>query len=157
MSLTDSNSVKHEGEALLRALPSHFQSLSAAGCDHAVLEQYSRLLRLLKTSRYNFVQEIFRPRETGRRSAVRPTLVLEELRNASLDDLDRIVGNDATPRKDLEFTAVERFSVPRGSMRSFSNRKMLVDKLRVLVDNERTHEAIGEIARGRLGRSSSAY
>jgi hypothetical protein len=82
---------------------------------------------------------------------------LEELRNASLDDLDRIVGNDATPRKDLEFTAVERFSVPRGSMRSFSNRKMLVDKLRVLVDNERTHEAIGEIARGRLGRSSSAY
>ena len=84
-----------------------------------------------------------------------PTLTADELRSSSLDDIERLVSNDATPRKNLEFVAIQRFSVPRGSMRSFSNRRMLVDKLRALIDNERTHEAIREVARGQAKRTSA--
>ena len=70
----------------------------------------------------------------------------------SLGDLEELVNNEGTSRADLEFVAAERFSVPRGSMRSFSNREMLIAKLRTLIGNERTHQTIGAVARGESKR-----
>ncbi|MGO9304923.1 MAG: hypothetical protein ACLP3R_14730, partial [Candidatus Korobacteraceae bacterium] len=64
------------------------------------------------------------------------------------DEILKLLNNEETPRSDLEQIAIVRFSVPSGSMRSFSNKRMLVDKLRTLVENERAHETIGEVARG---------
>ncbi len=63
-------------------------------------------------------------------SRILPAINEAELRNASLDELEKIVTDAGTARKDLEFIAIQRFSVPRGSMRRFSDKQMLVDKLR---------------------------
>jgi hypothetical protein len=67
---------------------------------------------------------------------------------ASLSEIEQLVNRVDLSRKDLEHIAIQRFSVPRGSMRSFSNRQMLLDKLHSLISNERTHETISSVARG---------
>ena len=85
-----------------------------------------------------------------------PTLSDEDLRNASLAEIEKLVMNEGTSRKNLERIAFQRFSVPRGSMRSFSDKQMLVDKLRTLIDNERTHETIGAVARGQSKQSPNS-
>ena len=93
----------------------------------ALLKQYSALLRFLKSGKGKLLENSFdaEPRIGATRQL--PTLGEEELRRASLDDIAKWVSDEATPRKDLEFIAIQRFSVPRGSMRSFSNKGMLIE------------------------------
>jgi hypothetical protein len=92
--------------------------------------------------------------QTGTGPRLLPTLTDEELRRASLDDIAKLVSDEETPRKHLECIAIQRFSVPRGSMRSFSNKRMLVDKILTLIANERTHETIGAVARGQAKQTT---
>jgi hypothetical protein len=137
-----------DGGVLLKVLTAHFHALASARSDETVLRQYSALLRFLKSGKGKFLGA---PSHAERRSdpgRLLPRLCDEELLRASLDDIAKVVSDEATPRRDLECIAIQRFSVPRGSMRSFSNRRMLVSKLLTLIANERTHETIGAVARG---------
>ena len=138
---------KKETGVLLNVLTAHYHGLVAARSDETVLRQYARLLRLLK-SKNRYLEELAPSNHPRKAPIPSPNLSEEELRECSLDDIDKLVKDDATARKDLEFIAIKRFSVPRGSMRSFSNKQMLVDKLRTLIANERTHETIRTVARG---------
>ena len=131
---------------LLRVLTAHFNALVSAHSDEAVLRQYSALLRFLKSTPEGFLEHFA---QANRRKA--PALDLDErdVQRSSLEDLEKLLNDEATPRRYLEHIAVQRFSVPVGSMRSFSNKQTLVDKLRSLIDNERAHETIGAVARGK--------
>ena len=135
--------------ALVRVLTAHFRSLTSAKCDETLLKQYSALLRFLRSGKGRFLDNLD---ERGHHSEpthpTRPTLNEDDLRRSSLNDIAKLVSDEATPRKELEYIAIKRFSVPRGSMRSFSNKRMLVDKLLTLIGNERAHETIGAVARG---------
>jgi len=129
-------------------LTAHFRALVSARSDDSVLRQYSALLRFLKSGKGKFLESSFQAGHRADHGRPSATLSDEELRRASLDDLEKLVNDEATPRKDLECIAIQRFSVPRGSMRSFPNKRMLVNKLLTLIANERTHETIGAVARG---------
>lgn len=142
---------KKEARVLLKVLTVHYHGLVAARSDEIVLKQYAALLRFLR-SKTQFLEELVQPKRRPDTPGLFPTLSEDELRTSSLDDIDKLVGDDATARKDLEYIATQRFSVPRGSMRSFSNKQMLVDKLRTLIANERTHETIGAVARRQVRR-----
>jgi hypothetical protein len=132
---------------LLKVLTAHFNALVSARSDEAVLRQYSALLRFLRSRPADFLE---RHAQGKQRTDPAPRLGLseEDVQKASLDALERLVNDEITPRRDLERIAILRFSVPRGSMRSFSNKQTLVDKLQSLIDNERAHETIGALARG---------
>lgn len=135
---------------LLRVLHAHYETLVAARSDAVIVKQYAALLRFLKSNNGRFLGE--EPSEAAQHSrSAKEAARLNEgiLRAASLDDVAKLVNDEATSRKTLELIAIERFSVPRGSMRSFSNKRMLVDKLLTLIDNERTHETIGAVARAK--------
>ncbi len=136
-----------ESDLLLKVLTQHFHSLASAKCDEALLKQYSALLRLLRSKKGKSLEELFGAADRHRTKGT-VSVSAERLRGMSLADLERFVNDETTTRADLEFLATERFSVPRGSMRSFSNRQMLVTKLRTLITNERTHQTIGAVARG---------
>lgn len=140
---------KKETDVLLKVLTAHFKALAAAGSDEAVLKEYGALLRFLKSRDANFLESRERAKRRTDLHQRSPKITDEQLREASLDDLDTIIRDEATARCDLEFIAIQRFSVPRGSMRSFSNKQMLIEKLRALISNERAHETIGAVARGR--------
>lgn len=143
---------KKENGVLLNVLTAHYRGLVAARSDETVLKQYARLLRLLK-SKNPSLEELVHAKHRSKAHKQSPTLSEDELGKCSLDDIDKLVSDDATARKDLEYIAIQRFSVPRGSMRSFSNKQMLVDKLRTLIANERTHETIGAVARAQGNRA----
>jgi hypothetical protein len=146
-----------ESGVLLKVLTAHYNALVSAGSDETVLKQYATLLRFLKSRGTHFLEnpasskhsDTYRPRAL-------PTISDNTLRSASLNDLEKLISDEGTSRIDLEYIAIQRFSVPRGSMRSFSNKQMLVDKLRTLVGNERTHETIGAVARGEVKNSSDS-
>lgn len=146
--MRDSSSNKPKTGVLLRVLTSHYQSLVSARSEECLLEQYATLLEFLRSDKCDFLGG------TGHKGhatdPVQGALRIsdEELRKAPLSDIKKLVDNATITRRELERVAIERFSVPHGSMRRFSNRQMLMDKLRTLIDNERTHETISEIARG---------
>jgi hypothetical protein len=139
--------------ALLKVLTTHYRSLVSARADENLLRQYASLLRFLRSKPPRFLDE-HRDPKVARPARARPvpTITEEELRKVSLDDLEKIITDTKTPRKDLEFIAIQRFSVPHGSMRSFAKREMLVDKLSTLIGNERAHQAIGAVAREQAKR-----
>jgi hypothetical protein len=145
---------KEESNTLLQVLTAHFRALVAARSDETVLRQYSALLRAVKSGK--FLEGLAHTKHTAVPSQLSPTLTDEDLHRASLDELDKLVNDESTARKDLERIAIQRFSVPRGSMRSFSNKQMLVEKLRTLIGNERTHETIGAVARGQAKLTSES-
>jgi hypothetical protein len=147
---------KKETEVLMKVLTAHLKTLVAAGSDETLLRQYSALLRFLRSRDTNFLESLPRAKHRTDLSSRLATLGGKQISNASLDDIDKLVNDEATARKDLEYIAIQRFSVPRGSMRSFSNKQMLVDKLRTLIGNERTHETIRAVARRQAKQTSDS-
>lgn len=145
---------KKDNGTLLKVLTAHYHSLVAARSDETILKQYAALLRFLRSGKTQFLEERGQSKHRADTRKLMPTMSDEELRRASLDDIDRLVSDESTTRKNLEYIAIQRFSVPRGSMRSFSNRQMLVEKLRTLISNERTHETISAVARGQAKQTS---
>ena len=147
---------KKESGLLLRVLTAHFDSLVSARSDQGLLKEYAALLRFLRSRKGKRHGQPIHPPQSLDSFLHSPNLYDQTFRDASLDDIDKLVNDEATSRKLLERIAMERFSVPRGSMRSFSNKQILVDKLRTLIENERTHETIGEVARGEGGQTSGS-
>jgi hypothetical protein len=129
-------------------LTAHYNSLALAQCDESILRQYSALLRYLRSRPDAFLDGRSPANRHEDESTLLPTLFEQGLQTASLDDLQILVNDQEVPRKLLERVAIERFSVPQGSMRSYSNKQELVEKLRSLIDNERAHQIIGAVARG---------
>ena len=138
-----------EKEALLKVLSAHFRALVSARSDESVLRQYSALLHFLKRRKLDFLEDNLPKLRRINSPRLLLTITDEELKHATLDDLENIVSEETRPRKDLEYIAIHRFGVPRGSMRNFTNKRMLIDKLRTLISNERAHETIGAVVRDR--------
>lgn len=152
--MTNNTLDNKDSSALLKVLTAHYNALVSARGDEVILRQYELLLRLLKSKSLElFSEEATRKIVRIPRPPALPIITDEELCRASLDDLERIVTDIKTTRKDLESIATRRFSVPHGSMRSFASRELLVDKLRTLIANERSHETISAVARGHEKRA----
>jgi hypothetical protein len=145
-----SSDTHEEGTAddLLDVLKAHLQSLVSARSDETLIRQYSELLRFLRSQPRGFLDRPVHLKGHSARPRLTSGLNDEDLTTASLVEVERLVEDAATPRVDLEVIAMRRFGVPSGSMRSFSNKQMLLDKLRSLIRNERAHSTIGALARG---------
>jgi hypothetical protein len=135
-------------ERLVKTLVEQRRALVAAECDETLLEEYAALIRFLRSATANELRRIF-PRTGLARNFEREVLEQAEVEIAGMSraDVERLINDDSTTRRELERIAIHRFQVPRGSMRSFSNRAMLVDKLSALLRNEQAHTAIETVAR----------
>jgi hypothetical protein len=123
------------------------RALQLAGSPRELLDIYTQILKFLKQlppSQVLGTEEMVAAGE-GRYSK---RLVGDfEVQELTLDEIEKIVTDEKTPRRILEKLAIARFHVPKGSMRSFQNIGMLREKILIRVQNERTHQAIGELAR----------
>ena len=136
------------GGGLLKVLTANYTALVSARADEGILKQYSALLRFLRAQPSDFLEGFIHEKRRPEELQLLPGIIREGLQTAPLNELEKLVNDDGIPRKYLERIAIERFSVPRGSMRSFWNKQTLVEKLRSLIDNERAHQIIGAVARG---------
>jgi len=137
-------------DKLLKVLGEQRRALVAAQSDETLLDQYGALIRFLRATNLEELRRIFPEHSPSYKSAApeEPQLSEAELANMPGDEVERIINDESTPRKYLERIAIYRFQVPRGSMRSFSNREMLLNKLSTLLNNEQAHSAIEAVARG---------
>ncbi len=150
--MSDGKYTKGSGSirTLLKVLAKQYDVLNSAGSSQTLLKDYSALVRFLRSARKDEIERIF-----SRTTKPVPKSAQSELQHSdsdlydlSIDELDKLINDEATPRTFLERIAIHRFRVPRGSMRSYSNRRMLVEKLSTLIRNEQAHVTIDDVARG---------
>lgn len=135
------STIRHP-DALLRVLSAQYKVLSESGSATDLLEDYSQLLAEIRNLRSASSRN-----STSRAKTDASITDVSLLLTAGLDQLESLVNDETTSRRVLEALAVHRFSVPKGSMRKYSNKQLLVDKLSTLIQNERAHQTIKEIAR----------
>lgn len=66
----------------------------------------------------------------------------------SIEESRTLVEDDGLGRKALERIAIERFAVPKGSMRSYPTIGALREKLMTLIRNDYAHHTIANVSRG---------
>ena len=149
--MSDDKHAKNAGgiTTLLKVLSKHYNILVSTGSDQAFLKNYSALLKFLRSAKREDINHIFfRPTALVQKLAQsEPKFTDSDIANFSIEELEKLLNDNATPRKFLERIAIHRFKVPQGSMRSFSNRRMLVEKLATLIRNEQAHATIDTVAR----------
>jgi hypothetical protein len=131
--------------ALQKVLDAQLATLVASRSDEKIVADYRKMLAFLRASKFQLLDS------TQPESDVTPLDALLKdwagfAQNATLNELEAIVSSEDTTRRQLEVIAIERFSVPKGSMRSYVNRERLVEKLLTLIRNEGAHETIGKLA-----------
>ena len=135
---------------LQKVLSKHYDSLVAAGSDAALLKSYSSLLKYLK--QVNFLEKnrmfVDEQKASAGVSKKTPKFTNDEISNLPIGTIEKLINDQEVSRELLESIAIHRFKVPKGSMRSFSNRRMLVEKLMTLASNEAAHLIIDTVARG---------
>ena len=109
------------GGGLLKVLTANYNALVSARADEGILKQYSALLRFLRAQPSDFLEGFIHEKRRPEELQLLPGIIREGLQTAPLNELEKLVNDDGIPRKYLERIAIERFSVPRGSMRSFWN------------------------------------
>ncbi|MFL6726645.1 MAG: hypothetical protein ACJ8FS_09045 [Sphingomicrobium sp.] len=67
-------------------------------------------------------------------------------------EVNEIVNSPSVSRKTLERIATERFSVPKGSMRSFPSIPLLKEKILTSLKNDAAHRAITDVSQGSPGK-----
>lgn len=147
--MTDPNQPDNRIARLLLVLAKHRDLLAASGSDETLLKNFSALLKFLRSAKPEERNRIFfsSPKTVKKPLQAHPEFSDEEISNMPVERLEKLINEPAIPRKFLERIAIHRFKVPRGSMRSFSNRRILLDKLATLIRNEQTHRAIDTVAR----------
>lgn len=139
---------------LTQVLKRNLDVLTAAKADPEIVRDYASLLKFLTSAPLEQLSRIFERAAApsgyrGRKGPEQFAIDDSKILSIPNDNLEHLILDEKTPRLLLERIAVLRFKVPRGSLRSFSNRGMLVDKLITLIRNEETHATIARVARGR--------
>jgi hypothetical protein len=134
-------------ETLYWVLSEHYKALAEAGSPKALLEDYAQLLRGLGAQKEPYSHHKAKRRYPNGSEPDARALDISSLLDAPLERLESAINDSETSRRALEALAVQRFSVPKGSLRQYSNKQLLTEKLRSLIHSERTHQTIGEIAR----------
>jgi hypothetical protein len=131
------------------------RALQLAGSSSELLSTYSMVLEFLKNLPKSQIMELGGTKELAARKFSKQLIGDHDFELLSLDAIEKIVTDEKSPRGILERIAIARFHVPKGSMRSFQNMEMLREKLLIRIQNERTHQTIGEMARSSRGENKS--
>lgn len=133
-------SATKEISALLEA---NLRILQLAKADDWIIDEFKLLIEHVKGSSG---RDIFYQKRTDERPL--PDLMSEtKVRELSIEEVTSIINDERVPRRLLEQIAIQRFGVPKGSMRKWGSKESLRDKISTMLRNERTHRTIGEVAR----------
>lgn len=132
---------------LLKVLNAHRKSLEPAGASVAFLEFYEAFLKSLNKLSDVQIELLLKSPSQFSSAKTREPLQIPDVTALTLDELEKLILNEETPRKILETIAIKRFHVPKGSMRSFQNMPILREKLITRIQNEKAHHTIRDVAR----------
>lgn len=133
----------------LKVLHSMKRSLVVAGATEAVLIDLSAILSYLDSLPVSDAESILLEREIVASPKKNRPQDLTFVRGLSDSAIEAIISSSDVSRKLLEEIAVERFHVPRGSVRSFKRIEDLREKISTLIRNARAHQTIVDVVNER--------
>lgn len=137
---------------VLHLLESNLKYLERVGLSPPTAKAYRRTITFLKRRTESEITSIVRG---SRRSAsiatsrTGPDMSDEEIVALTGAQVEVLLSSRTVSRRFLERLASLRFGVSAGGLSTLRNRAALVDKLRTLLRNESTHDAISRTVRGR--------
>lgn len=146
--MIDKNEILRRYRSAVRLLDGQRKILIDANADKDAIETINAIIRHLNGLPEMSIVKIVGGRVHRELARQQRDKAEQEAASMSLSEIERIVTNAHSTRAELEAIAVGRFQVPRGSLRSLSKTETLKDKISTLIENEKTHEAIGIAASG---------
>jgi hypothetical protein len=137
--------IRNGFRAAIKILDMQKRALVEAGAAIEVVSGLEAIIRHLNRMPEHQVLRLL-GRAKGKTGQQEQERAIEAASALSLDDVERRLADEETSRLELEALAIGRFHVPRGSMRSLRNISILRQKLETLVQNERMHATIADIA-----------
>jgi hypothetical protein len=133
--------------AAVRLMDGYRRLLNDANSDPELLNAYTAIVRYLHALPDYQIAKILGDKRAGSEARAKRDAAEAAASSFSLVEIENILNSEETTRVQLEAIAIGRFQVPRGSMRSLGNIDNLREKLSTLVQNERAHAAISDVAR----------
>lgn len=137
---------------VLYLLERNLRYLESVGLSPSTAKAYRRTITFLKRRTDSEIASIVRgPKRGASMAASRtgPDMSDEEIVALSGAQIEVLLSSGRVSRRFLERLASLRFGVSVGGLSTLRNRDALVDKLRTLLRNESTHDAISRTVRGR--------
>src|SRR6185437_8414941 len=131
---------------LLKVLNAHRKSFEPAGASATFLEFYEAFLKSLSKLSDVQIELLLNSPSQFSSAKTREALHIPDVNALTLEEIEKLVLNEETPRKILETIAIKKFHVPKGSMRSFQNIPILREKLITRIQNEKAHHTIRDVA-----------
>lgn len=134
---------------LIQILDLNYKSLEKANSGTNLLQVYSNLLSFLKTRNETEILQIISTNHNKQRikqKAGEDQFDDHRLSSIGLNEVEKIIDSEEVTKKTIERIAIVRFNMTKGEVSSISNRRKLVENIKSLIANERTHEAIARQA-----------
>lgn len=129
-------------------LEKNFKYLVSVNLDPTTAIAYKKIVRYLKHLNQEEIEEILGVRRKRTRSARKqkdPQMSDHEILRLSGNEISEVLSTKPVTRKFLERLAVIRFGISAGALSALRNRDAVVEKLRIMVDHENTHDAISRV------------
>jgi hypothetical protein len=132
----------------VKSLTNTLRGLEIAHADPALLLAYQQLLGHLSMGNKELINAIFGSSFSAKREVQgAPTSMSDgEIAQLSNEDLEKLLASEDPPKAQLAQIAAIRFSVTKGTVSKLSKEALRL-KLQNLIENEKTHQAIGRVAR----------
>jgi hypothetical protein len=132
--------------AAVKILDGQRRMLTDAGADADIIKGFEAIVRHLhRMPEHQITRLLGREKEGG--SHLAREKAIRDAQTLSLEEVDSRLYSENVSRSELEAIAIGRFHVPRGSMRSLRNMDLLRQKIQTLVENERMHATIADVAK----------
>lgn len=141
---------------IVSLMEKNLRYLESLGLDEARLQDYRKVLSHLRTRSAADIGKILGRKvgPKGKRAAVDPELRDEEIVRLKSDQIERYLKAKEVSRVFLERLASVRFGVTKGALSMLRNREALTDKIRTLLTDEGTHDAISRAALNQVDTNS---
>ncbi|GAA0652085.1 hypothetical protein GCM10009424_31700 [Sphingomonas ursincola] len=144
---TNRRDLKRSGGSLKTAvdvIKAYRKSLSVVGARREIIDSLDGALAILESqAAKGAISAVFGSKVIASRDAPDD----KDIATLPEPEIEAMINDEDVTRRTLERIAIERFAVPKGSMRSYPNIMLLKEKLRTLMQNDVAHQAISEISK----------
>ena len=140
--------IRPDVRQLVKSLTNTLRGLEIADANPGLLLAYQRLVDHLNSGS-ELSNAIFGAHLSPKRQSQSVYMSMSdgEIAQLSNDDLEKLLASEDVPKSQLAQIAAIRFSVTKGAISKLSKETLRL-KLQNLIENEKTHQAIGRVARG---------
>ena len=141
---------KEEILRIINHLKGDLKNLSYIVTDPIFLKNYKSIINFLSKLTPKQVNEVLTElhKDEKEKNEKQERFSDDFIKNCPINQVEQLLNESNIPRKVLEKIAFIRFNMTKGEVSSFTNKKELIERMKIYINNERTHESISRQASG---------